>query len=93
MNDFPITIFHNPACGTSRNTLAIIRAAGYTPTVVEYLTTGWKRPQLKELLAAMHGTPRELLREKGTPAASSVFSTQAQRTIRSSMPWWRTRSS
>lgn len=69
MKDFPITIFHNPACGTSRNTLAIIRAAGYTPTVVEYLTTGWKRPQLKELLAAMHGTPRELLREKGTPAA------------------------
>lgn len=69
MTDFPITIFHNPACGTSRNTLAMIRAAGYEPTVVEYLHTGWTRPQLEELLAAMQARPRDILREKGTPAA------------------------
>lgn len=69
MTDFPITVFHNPACGTSRNTLAMIRAAGYEPTVVEYLETGWTRPQLEELLAAMQARPRDLLREKGTPAA------------------------
>lgn len=69
MTDFPITIFHNPACGTSRNTLAMIRAAGYEPTVVEYLQTGWTRPQLEELLAVMKARPRDILREKGTPAA------------------------
>ena len=66
---FPITIFHNPACGTSRNALAMIRAAGYEPTVIEYLKTGWTRPQLEELLAAMSVRPRDILREKGTPAA------------------------
>jgi arsenate reductase len=69
MTDFPITIYHNPACGTSRNTLATIRAAGYEPMVVEYLQTGWTRPQLEELLAAMQARPRDILREKGTPAA------------------------
>ena len=69
MTDFPITIFHNPACGTSRNTLALIRAAGYDPVVVEYLTVGWTRPQLEALLAALGTGPREILREKGTPAA------------------------
>ena len=68
-DDFPITIFHNPKCGTSRNTLGIIRAAGYEPTVVEYLKTGWTRDQLGELLAAMAASPRDVLREKGTPAA------------------------
>lgn len=68
-DDFPITIFHNPACGTSRNTLAIIEAAGYRPVVVEYLQTGWTRPQLEELFAAMGAKPRDMLREKGTPAA------------------------
>jgi arsenate reductase (glutaredoxin) len=69
MSDFAVTIFHNPACGTSRNTLAMIQAAGYQPTVVEYLRTGWTRPQLEELLAAMSERPRDILREKGTPAA------------------------
>lgn len=69
MTDFPITIYHNPACGTSRNTLAMIRAAGYEPTVIEYLQTGWTRPQLEALLAAMQARPREILREKATPAA------------------------
>jgi arsenate reductase len=68
-DDFPITIYHNPACGTSRNTLAIIEAAGYRPTVVEYLKTGWTRPGLEALFAAMDAKPRDVLREKGTPAA------------------------
>ena len=67
--DFPITIFHNPGCGTSRNTLAMIEAAGYAPTVVEYLMTGWTRPQLEALFAAMGAAPRAVLRETGTPAA------------------------
>ncbi|WP_420103714.1 arsenate reductase (glutaredoxin) [Bosea sp. (in: a-proteobacteria)] len=65
---FPITIFHNPACGTSRNALAMIRAAGYEPTIVPYLETGWRREQLQELLKAMGARPRDILREKGTPA-------------------------
>ena len=67
--DFPITIFHNPACGTSRNTLAMIEAAGYAPTVVEYVQAGWTRAQLQQLLAAMGAAPRDILRDKGTPAA------------------------
>lgn len=69
MSDFPITIYHNPACGTSRNTLAMIKAAGYTPTVVEYLKTGWTEAQLNALLTGSGLTARALLREKGSPAA------------------------
>jgi arsenate reductase len=69
MTDFPVTIFHNGACGTSRNTLAMIEAAGYAPTVIDYLQTGWTRPQLEGLLAAMGLSARALLRESGTPAA------------------------
>lgn len=69
MTDFPVTIFHNAACGTSRNTLAMIEAAGYAPTVIDYLASGWTRPQLDELLTATGLTPRALLRESGTPAA------------------------
>jgi arsenate reductase len=68
MTDFPITIFHNPACGTSRNALAMIRDAGYEPTLVEYLEVGWTKARLQELLAAMGLRPRDILREKGTPA-------------------------
>ena len=68
-DDFPITIFHNPACGTSRNALAMIEAAGYAPTVVEYLKAGWTRAQLDDLIGRMGARPRDLLREKGTPAA------------------------
>ena len=68
-DDFPITIFHNPACGTSRNALAMIQAAGYEPAVVEYLEAGWTREQLVHLLSEMHAAPRDILREKGTPAA------------------------
>lgn len=70
MSDFfPIVIHHNPACGTSRNVVAMVEAAGYAPTVIEYLKTGWTRPQLQELFAAIGASPREVMREKGTPAA------------------------
>lgn len=68
-DEFPITIFHNPDCGTSRNALEIIRAAGYEPTVVEYLKAGWTRGQLEDLFSRMNARPQHLLREKGTPAA------------------------
>ncbi|PVM85468.1 arsenate reductase (glutaredoxin) [Caulobacter endophyticus] len=68
MTDFPITIFHNPKCGTSRNTLAIIEAAGYAPTVVEYLKAGWTLNQLRDLAARTGLGARGLLRVKGTPA-------------------------
>jgi arsenate reductase (glutaredoxin) len=63
----PITIYHNPACGTSRNTLAIIRQSGEEPRVIEYLKEPPTREKLVELLAAMKMRPRDLLREKGTP--------------------------
>jgi arsenate reductase len=65
MSDFPVTIFHNPACGTSRNTLGLIRAAGYEPQVVEYVKAGWTKPQLEDLLARMGLKPRDALRTKG----------------------------
>lgn len=67
--EFPITIYHNPACGTSRNTLEMVRAAGYAPQVIEYLSQGWTQPQLRSLLDLTGMTARELMREKGTPAA------------------------
>ena len=66
---FPIVIHHNPGCGTSRNVLAIIEAAGYAPTVIEYLATGWTRPQLLGLFAAAGLTPRTALRTTKSPAA------------------------
>jgi arsenate reductase (glutaredoxin) len=62
-----ITIFHNPACGTSRNTLAMIRNTGVEPTVIEYLKTPPTKARLQQLLTAMGTGPRALLREKGTP--------------------------
>lgn len=65
---FPITIYHNPKCGTSRNALAMIEAAGYAPDVVEYVKAGWARPQLETLLAEMGAGPRDVMRTKGTPA-------------------------
>jgi arsenate reductase len=64
-----VTIYHNPACGTSRNTLALIRNAGVEPTVIEYLKTPPDRATLAQLINQMGITPRELLREKGTPYA------------------------
>ena len=66
---FPVVIHHNPGCGTSRNVVAMVEAAGYAPTIIEYVQTGWTRPQLLALLAAMGARPLEVLREKGTPAA------------------------
>ncbi|WP_293660885.1 arsenate reductase (glutaredoxin) [Rhodoferax sp. OV413] len=64
-----ITIFHNPDCGTSRNTLGLIRNSGAEPTVIEYLKNPPTKARLQELLAAMGTGPRPLLREKGTPYA------------------------
>jgi arsenate reductase len=64
-----ITIYHNPKCGTSRNTLAMIRQSGEQPVIVEYLKNPVGRERLISLLKAMNMTPRALLREKGTPYA------------------------
>ncbi len=63
-----IVIHHNPDCGASRNVLAIIEAAGYQPTVIEYLKTGWTRGQLLALFAVADLTPRAALRETKSPA-------------------------
>lgn len=64
-----VTIYHNPGCGTSRNTLAMIKQSGEDPQVIEYLKTPPSRERLAELVAAMGMAPRDLLREKGTPYA------------------------
>jgi arsenate reductase len=64
-----ITIYHNPSCGTSRNTLAMIRQSGEEPKVIEYLKQPPTRAELVALLSAMKKRPRDLLREKGTPYA------------------------
>lgn len=65
-----VTIYHNPDCGTSRNTLAMIRASGEEPVVIEYLKTPPTRERLQELIRAMAISVRGLLRERGTPYAS-----------------------
>lgn len=62
-----VTIYHNPACGTSRNTLAMIRQSGEEPEIIEYLKAPPTRKRLAELIRAMGIKPRELLRRKGTP--------------------------
>ena len=62
-----ITIYHNPACGTSRNTLALIRNSGVEPRVIEYLKTPPSRAELVDLIARMGIPVRDLLRRKGTP--------------------------
>lgn len=64
-----IVIYHNPQCGTSRNALAMIRSAGIEPHVVEYLKTPLSRAMLEKLIERAGITPRQLLREKGTPCA------------------------
>ena len=64
-----ITIYHNPACGTSRNTLALVRHSGTEPEVVEYLKAPPSKQRLRELLEAMDMPVRDLLRQKGTPYA------------------------
>ena len=69
MSDFPVIVFHNPACGTSRNVVAMVEAAGYRPEVVEYLKAGWTPDQLGDLFAEAGITPREALRSKEAVAA------------------------
>ena len=64
-----VTVYHNPACGTSRNVLAMIRASGEEPVIIEYLKTPPSRETLVGLLAAMGSQPRSILREKDTPYA------------------------
>jgi arsenate reductase (glutaredoxin) len=64
-----VTIYHNPSCGTSRNTLALIRNAGIEPTIIEYLKTPPSRQELKHLIQKAGLTVREAIREKGTPYA------------------------
>jgi arsenate reductase len=66
-SDRPITIYHNPACGTSRNTLAMIRNSGVEPRIVKYLKTPPSREQLVELMRQMDIPVRDLIRQKGTP--------------------------
>jgi|SRR5581483_2025064 len=63
-----VTIFHNPNCGTSRNTLALLRERGVQPKVVEYLKVGWTRDQLKDLFSTMGVSAHEALRVRGTNA-------------------------
>ncbi|HPX89046.1 MAG TPA: arsenate reductase (glutaredoxin) [Methylophilaceae bacterium] len=64
-----VTIYHNPACGTSRNTLAMIRASGVEPNVIEYLKTPPTREKLLDIIEKTGGDIRALIREKGTPYA------------------------
>ena len=64
-----VTIFHNPDCGTSRNTLALIRHAGFEPEIIEYLKTPPSNAQVRQLLAEMNLPVSQLLREKGSPYA------------------------
>jgi len=66
---FPVIIHHNPECGTSRNVVELVKAAGYEPTIINYLEAGWSRPQLLSLFAAAGLTPRTALRETKSPAA------------------------
>lgn len=65
---FPIVIFHNPACGTSRGVIEIVEGEGHKPTIIEYLKTGWTKPQLQALFAAANLSPREALRENAKEA-------------------------
>ena len=69
MTAFPVTIYHNPDCGTSRNVVAIVEASGYTPEIILYRETGWTRPQLETLFAAAGLTPKTALRTRKSPAA------------------------
>jgi arsenate reductase len=85
MSDFPITIFHNPRCGTSRGALELIRAAGHEPTIVEYLKDGWTRPQLLDLLDRTGLSPRALLREKEPLAAELGLADASDETILAGM--------
>lgn len=63
-----VTIYHNPNCGTSRNTLQLLRDKGVEPTVVEYLKAGWTKPQLEDILKRMGAGAHDILRTNGTRA-------------------------
>lgn len=65
---FPVVIHHNPDCGTSRNVVEIVEAAGYQPAIIDYLKLGWTRPQLLALFAAAGLTARQALRTSKSPA-------------------------
>jgi arsenate reductase (glutaredoxin) len=67
--DLTYTLYHNPRCGKSRQTLELLRERGIEPTIIEYLKTPPDRATLQDLIARMGVTPRALLREKGTPYA------------------------
>lgn len=69
---FPVTIYHNPKCGTSRSVLEMIEAAGHKPDVIEYLKAGWSKKQLKELFAAAGLTAREAMRSN-VPEAEALL--------------------
>jgi arsenate reductase (glutaredoxin) len=71
-----ITIYHNPACGTSRNTLALLREQGVEPKVVEYLKVGWSADQLRDLLTRMAVPARDILRTMGTQAEARGLTAQ-----------------
>lgn len=73
MNDAEVTIFHNPACGTSRKTLEAIRAAGIEPKVVEYLKAGWTKTELKRILKLLGKSPREVWRLRGNDAHEHII--------------------
>jgi arsenate reductase len=64
-----VTIYHNPECGTSRNTLAMIRASGVEPTIIDYMQVGWSRPLLERLFSDLKMRPGEILRTTKSPAA------------------------
>ena len=71
-----VIIYHNPACGTSRNTLALIRNAGVEPHVIEYLKTPPSRAMLGQLIERMGISVRDLLREKGTPYTCLLYTSR-----------------
>ena len=77
MSRTDVVIYHNPACGTSRNTLALLREKGIEPQVVEYLKTGWTKAQLEGLFQRSGGVARDFLRERGTRAAELGLSDPA----------------
>lgn len=87
-----VTIYHNPACSTSRKTLAAIREAGAEPKVIEYLKTPPGRSELVSLLQRMGMTPRALLRRRGTPYEELGLDDPGRPMTPWSMPCWRIRS-
>ena len=77
-----IVVYHNPDCGTSRNTLAMIRNAGIEPHVVDYVKTPPSRAMLESLMERAGLSPREVLREKGTPFACLLYTSPSPRDMR-----------